>query len=80
VRIKISGCTYKLRVPTGPEVRVWIFQAMKSPEIAHWCRNSPAFMPRDAVQARSIFVRPSVTFVNSVKTSSHIIKLFSTIG
>jgi len=30
-------------VPTSPEsaeVYVWIFQALNSPEIGHWCRKS----------------------------------------
>ena len=46
-------------------------------------RSLVSFLPRDAMQARpmpSCGVRPSVTFVNSVKTNRHIFKLFSPSG
>jgi len=42
-----------------------------------------AFLPRDAMQARSMLscsVRPSVTFVDHVKTNKHIFEIFSQSG
>ena len=51
------------------------------------CISDIAFLPRDAMQARPmpscgvcLSVRPSVTFVNSVKTSNRIFKISSPSG
>ena len=47
------------------------------------CAISFSFLPRDGMQARSLLscsVRPSVTFVDHVKTNKHIFEIFSPSG